>query len=127
MAPFGGLQDSPKGACYSSRILRGAFWILGMEDRIMKSKSKIQLKRGVGKGVRTRKDSTPTPVTLHLIVTRASGDREQYLLGEVPNLLMAIECRRRLARVPIPKKLVKVSGGVKGDLLPSTVRRKRSA
>lgn len=62
--------------------------------------------RSVGKGLTSTPPAAPTrPVELHLVVTRASGDRETYKLGEVPDLRYAIAYRRRLHRITMPKRI----------------------
>lgn len=67
-----------------------------------------------GKG-RTKKgdlkpiDITIRPVEVHLTVTRQSGDVETYFLGQVPNLMAAIEWRRKLTAVKPPKRFLRVA------------------
>lgn len=77
------------------------------------SKLKTQRKRvktgKVGKSLVPRVGTAPNGlpnVQIHLLITRQSGDTERYLLAEVQSMLFAIEYRRRLARVPVPKQLV---------------------
>lgn len=52
-----------------------------------------------------RNVTPPKPVKLHLLVTRASGDTERYELGEVADLRFAVEYRRKLHKVALPRRL----------------------
>ena len=66
------------------------------------------MKQKIGKSLkRTKVDpiSPPRPVELHLVVTRANGDTERYKLGEVKDLRYAIEYRKRLSAVKLPRRL----------------------
>ena len=67
----------------------------------------ITQKKRVGKAaVTTRKAPNGLPlVKCELVLTRQSGDTERYLLAEVRNMLFAIEYRRKLAAVSIPKRI----------------------
>lgn len=66
----------------------------------------------VGKKGRTKRvlkiiDPTLRPILVHLVVTRQSGDTETTLLGKVPNLMTAIEWRRKIVAVPVPKRFMR--------------------
>lgn len=68
---------------------------------------KIKQKRK-GKTLRATNNKPPAMVMVHLLVTRASGDVERYKLASLPDLRFAIEYRKVLGKVPVPKKLGKL-------------------
>lgn len=70
---------------------------------------KVSKKRSTSTKVKTNKRGKESgiqeDVTIHLVVTRKSGDTERYLLGRVPDLRYAIDFRHKLAKVRMPKHL----------------------
>ena len=75
------------------------------KQKLTKARSKIKRKKGVGRSAITIAPNGLPSVQCHLVVTRQSGDTERYLLAEVRSMLHAIEYRRKLAAVVIPKRL----------------------
>lgn len=64
--------------------------------------TETKVRRKAGKTLRIPKVSAQ-PLELHLVVTRASGDTERYKLGTAPHMVAAMEYRRRLTAVKLPK------------------------
>lgn len=65
----------------------------------MTSQKSIESLKGTGK---TRvKPVPPTPHTIHLLVTRPSGDIEKWPLAELPNIDVW-KYRKMLAKIKIP-------------------------
>ena len=75
------------------------------KQKPIKARSKIKQSKGVGRSALTLAPNGLPSVQCHLVVTRQSGDTERYLLAEVRSMLHAIEYRRKLAAVAIPKRL----------------------
>lgn len=63
----------------------------------------MKLKAKAGKTLKSSGGKEPV-VQLHLLVTRSSGDTERYKLGELPNMMAAIEYKRKLIAVKVPKR-----------------------
>lgn len=61
-----------------------------------------------------RRKRTSKQVALHLVVTRASGDQEKYLLAKVPSGVQAAELHDTLAKVVVPEHLVPFWVAVRG-------------
>lgn len=66
---------------------------------------KRSISRKVKMNKRGKEGGIQEDVSIHLTITRKSGDVEKYLLGKVPDLRYAIDFRRKVAAVKIPKHL----------------------
>lgn len=69
----------------------------------------MRSRKMLGKTLSSAPINFDRPVQLHVVVTRKSGDTETYKLGEVPDMMAAIEYKRKLIAVKAPKRRRKVA------------------